>query len=1120
MSALASLLGALDPAARTALEAALRDGRLPQAELAQAWAACRGSSAELSRWLAHRLAHAETRAEPPAPAAAPQRVGPYVVERELARGGMGVVHVAVHAQLGRRVALKLLPAGAGGELAERFQLEAQAAARLKHPHVVGVHEVGVERGQPWLAMDLIEGESLHARLGREGPLPEDVAAPLLEKVARAVAYAHARGVLHRDVKPHNVLLDQAGEPFLADFGLAKDVSAEAKGVTVSGQTLGTPAYMPPEQAAGDLQLVDRRADVYALGATLYHALTGRPPYEGATAMNVVTKVLTVDPPRPSSLRPGLDRDLETIVLRAMEREPQARYPTALSLADDLRRWREGAPLVARPVSLAGRLWRRARRNRAASAAAGAAALLGLVVWGAVTVRLDRARADARREEARAREAEGAAATARDEAVRANARLRVLRRLDGATRLLSLGRYVEAEAEFARAEGEAGAMAGAGAALEEAARRGARQAAQHLGRPVPGADPQAPALGCAFGPRGRVLALVEGGAVVVRDLVRGDEVLRAPVGACEGAWLAFTPDGETLVVALKRAGGRSLEAAWDLRGGQARWRREVERVVGGLAVDPTGALAAIFDLAGVTTLVDPRSGEPAGPALRGDARPGCERNQAAAYAAAFGPPEAGGRLAVAYSDGLIGFWDVATGAVDVHNARAARRALAWPPRGALVEGALALVVGDALGRVEVWDLQASSPERIVVADLQAGAGLVRSLVVRPRDAGGEALLAARTEDGSVTVWDEALRPRRRLHLRDADAGGCALSPDGRLLATSGPGPARLWDPGPRRLRGAGPVALSPDGARVALCRPRFQHVGADLVAVDLSDGHERRVELPAPYGPRELLAAAIDAAGVVWLTTREENERVQERRLWAWDPDGAAGPRAIDLAQPAASLALHRDGALLGPLAGPARGPAPADVVLRGLPTGDERGRYAWHTLTVTACQALPDGRFVTGSLDGTAAWWRPGAERPERLVDARAGDARAWSPPGERPAPGHVAVADQLVSLAYSPERGLLAAGFGDGTVRLWRDDGAAHEPPTLEGHEHSLVLCAFQPGGDLLVTASREGKVRVWDVPLGTVLRTIEVPAARLEAAAVSADGRRLALASAGEVWVHDLAR
>ncbi|MCW8141818.1 MAG: serine/threonine protein kinase, partial [Planctomycetota bacterium] len=252
-----------------------------------------------------------------------ERIGGYRVLRELGRGGMGVVYLAESLALRRQVALKVLTPGGDVEAVERFQLEARAVARLRHPHVVGVHEVGRDGPRWFLAMDLVDGESLRARVQRDGPLAPEDAARLLEPIARALHHAHGAGLLHRDVKPHNVLVARDGTPLLADFGLAKDVGAD--GVTVTGEVMGTPAYMAPEQATADHARVDRRADVYALGATLYEALTGRPPFVGGSAINVLRQVVEDPPVPPSRLRPGLPRDLETICLTCLEKAPGARY---------------------------------------------------------------------------------------------------------------------------------------------------------------------------------------------------------------------------------------------------------------------------------------------------------------------------------------------------------------------------------------------------------------------------------------------------------------------------------------------------------------------------------------------------------------------------------------------------------------------------------------------------------------------------------------------------------------------------------------------------------------------------------------------------------------------------
>jgi Protein kinase domain len=304
----------------------------------------------------------------PGQAPPPSRIGNYEIERELARGGMGVVYVARHVELQRRVALKVLLTSTlpDPEDVERFQIEARAAARLQHPGIVGIHEVGRDGERWFLAMDLVEGCSLHTRLSDSGPfLPRD-AAGLIEQVARALHYAHTRAILHRDLKPHNVLLDHQGRALLTDFGLAKEVEGSQQ-ITVTGQVLGTPAYMSPEQAVGDPARVDRRSDVYGLGATLYALLTGQPPFQGPTVLNVLQRVLEVEPQPPSRVRPAevgpLDRDLETICLTCLAKEPSARYDTAGALADDLARYLRHEPVQARTPTWRDRGAKWLRRNR-------------------------------------------------------------------------------------------------------------------------------------------------------------------------------------------------------------------------------------------------------------------------------------------------------------------------------------------------------------------------------------------------------------------------------------------------------------------------------------------------------------------------------------------------------------------------------------------------------------------------------------------------------------------------------------------------------------------------------------------------------------------------------------
>jgi serine/threonine-protein kinase len=295
------------------------------------------------------------------PAAAPPQVPGYEVLGLLGSGGMGVVYKARDARLKRLVALKMMtgPHVRPQELA-RFRGEAEAVARLQHPNVVQIHEVGEHDGRPYLVLEYVAGGSLADRLGGK-PQPADEAARLVRTLALAVHAAHQHGVVHRDLKPANVLLAEDGTPKVTDFGLAKRL--DEAGQTQTGAVLGTPSYMAPEQALGDSRGIGPHTDVHALGAVLYELLTGRPPFEGATLLETLDQVRTLEPRPPARLRPDVPRDLDTICRKCLEKEPTRRYPSALALADDLGRYLGGELIHARSFTLADRLARTLDRDQ-------------------------------------------------------------------------------------------------------------------------------------------------------------------------------------------------------------------------------------------------------------------------------------------------------------------------------------------------------------------------------------------------------------------------------------------------------------------------------------------------------------------------------------------------------------------------------------------------------------------------------------------------------------------------------------------------------------------------------------------------------------------------------------
>jgi serine/threonine-protein kinase len=282
-----------------------------------------------------------------APLASGGTLGDYELAEELGRGGMGVVYKAQQASLGRTVALKMILRGAMPTPADlaRFRSEAESAARLDHPAIVPIYEVGQHEGQPFFTMKYVAGTTLARRLA-DGPMNPREAAELLAPICRAIHFAHERGVLHRDLKPSNILIDEEGRPHVSDFGLAKRVETDS-GLTLSGAVLGTPSYMAPEQAAGKRGKVGRESDVYSLGTILYAMLTGRPPFQAATPVETVMMVVEQEPLPPRLVNPRADRELEMIALKCLQKPPELRYATAAELADDLEAYLADEPTAAR-----------------------------------------------------------------------------------------------------------------------------------------------------------------------------------------------------------------------------------------------------------------------------------------------------------------------------------------------------------------------------------------------------------------------------------------------------------------------------------------------------------------------------------------------------------------------------------------------------------------------------------------------------------------------------------------------------------------------------------------------------------------------------------------------------
>jgi eukaryotic-like serine/threonine-protein kinase len=310
--------------------------------------------------------------------------GHYELIEPIAKGGMGIVYKARQRNLNRIVAIKMILAGQFADQSDidRFYAEAEAAAALSHPNIVAIHEIGEVQGQHFFSMDYIEGQSL-ADLVRENPLRPRRAAEFVRTIAETMQFAHDSGVVHRDLKPANVLLDKRQRPLITDFGLAKHVSGQSQR-TIAGSIVGTPSYMPPEQAAGKIDEIGPWSDQYSLGAILYELLTGRPPFRSASPFETVRQVLETEPLSPRLLNENVPKDLETICLKCLQKERARRYASAQELADELGRFLRGEPIHARPISQLARFWRLCKRNPITASAIALAVLILIAATGVST----------------------------------------------------------------------------------------------------------------------------------------------------------------------------------------------------------------------------------------------------------------------------------------------------------------------------------------------------------------------------------------------------------------------------------------------------------------------------------------------------------------------------------------------------------------------------------------------------------------------------------------------------------------------------------------------------------------------------------------------------------------
>ena len=819
--------------------------------------------------------------------------GEYVLLEEIGRGGMGVVYKARQKSLARVVALKMILTGqlANDADVQRFHAEAEAAARLQHPGIVPVFEVGRHEGHHYFTMALIEGESLAHRL-TEGVFAPQEAAVMTRKIARAVAYAHAEGVIHRDLKPGNILLDTRGEPHLTDFGLAKRVAAvgsadatamQVQELTATGQILGTPSYMPPEQAGGSRGAIGPLSDVYSLGAILYCLLTGRPPFQAATPLETIMQVLKEEPVSPRQLNASVPRDLETICLKCLAKEPQKRYDSAQSLSADLERFATGQPIKARPLGLIGRGWRWYRRNPALAAAAGlaAAAMLFTVVL-AVSFGVYQWNIGER-----------------------DRRLLAESYYDKGQSFCEQGDVARGMLWLARSLETAPASAND---LHSATRTNLK--AWH----VPSArlqkvfeHPQGVSAGfspvCLRPDAKLLLAQANNGPVRIWDVETG--VLKnefAPNGWPNSG--AFSPDGSLFVYGgpdTDRAAG-VVATIWDTTTGQVVRSLKIPREdipadgrnisASKTAFSPDGKIIATASYFRNVQLWDAATGSPLGPLL-GSFPEGLHKDDIMALAVS---PN-GSRVATASRDSTARIWDARTGkplCEPLNHGHFWLRAVAFSP-----DGKTLLTAGDTPPRL--WDATTGK---------QLGEPLPVSNITYAATFSPDGRWILTGSGNSAQLWDLATRKQIGLAMNHyCNDGAVTFSADSKTIVTAGAGAICVWDvpqqlPSETVVSATGSIiaaVYNPNGAEFATASTRSKSNRWDCI-IQIWDARTAKPKGPPieikqsvvsiAYSPDgNALAAAVNV-GFKHLTNNS-SEPAWEARVWNAADAQPAGP-AIEL----------------------------------------------------------------------------------------------------------------------------------------------------------------------------------------------------------------------------------
>jgi len=965
--------------------------------------------------------------------ALPTLFGGYELLGEIGRGGMGVVYRARQLAIKRVVALKLLLHGRFSDAAfvERFHLEAEAAAHLDHPNIVPIYEVGQHQGQPYYSMKLVEGQSLEQKLAR-GPMPPKKAAQLIATVAQAVAFAHTHGVLHRDIKPHNILLDVEGQPHLTDFGLAKLLDQES-GLTLSSAVIGSPGFMAPEQAAGKARQVTTAADVYGLGAVLYALLTGKPVFHASTALETVRLVLEQEPVRPRVVNPTLDRDLETICLKCLQKEPAKRYASAQALAEDLESWLRAEPIQARRATQVERVWLWCRRQPVRASLVGALILVFALGLAGVLWQWHRAKA----ERARAEAGEYAA----------DMHLAQLAWADN-NRPLAWGLLTKHRPAPASRSTLDSQLSTDLRAWEW----------RYLWKLCQGDElftlyrPRGGVRALDVSKDGKLLAVATTSEVTLWNLATRQQLTGFRTQA--GAARAFSPTEDLLAVGGRTQDGQPAVELWDLKARAIVRTLKHQAKVQSLAFSADGQLLATLDFRGNLQVVDWKSEKaftnlPAGPPSR----------YSSVGAVAFSPQ--GRRLAVGEGYGRTRVHDLDTGAtVFLETLPVGVTTLAFSPHGDLI----AAGYGYGNGAISLCDSRTGK----ALAQLTNHTTDVHALVFTPD--GGQ--LASASGDGTIRVWNVAQRTQAKCLWSSPGAPtALAMVPDGRTLVSGRWGAVCFYD-------------VAAGNRTPAHTQLRVSDFIASFAQLDRSS-----------FAPERLDPKVVRRAGVAFTP--------DSRRFLILDTNGAVALWNVHPAQrvePLPALGSNHWGAALSPDG-------------RWLATGDCVGTvtiWDWTARTEITKFALPFEWFGWLRFSRSGRFLMACAMDNEWAVSLRIRRTADWS--------GVPLTGTQFAGLwtaDVSPDDRFVAAGYGDGKVKLFRNPPA--EPvATLTGHTDPVVAVCFFPNGRSLVSVSMDGSARLWDVVARREM-TKPLPAGGIFGAALSPDGRRLAAGGGDAVRVWD---